>query len=287
VVVLGAEGGLLEGSLSSFLLSRAGRGEYVALDLGTLAGGLARVFGEDAGDVLGRHLHGAFLSHPHFDHVAGLIIGSPEITKLTVHGLPPTLEALRLHAFSGSLWANFTDEGPGAIGRLHLSTMTPGTPVFVPAAGLRVEALPLSHGGTTSTAFLVEADDAALLYLGDTGPDAVEREGRLAALWQRVAPLVADGRLRAIFIEVSFPDPRDEKLLFGHLTPRWLIQELDVLAALVPSRTLRGLNVVVTHVKPSLERGVDVRKLVREQLRPLDERGVRVWIAASGERLSF
>ena len=286
VIVLGGSGGLVEGDLTAILVSRADRTEYIALDLGTLYGGLQRASlpafsgskWNDAGELLKHHLHGAFISHPHLDHVAGLVIGSPELTKLNVYGLGSTVEALRTHAFGSALWANFTDEGPGAIGRIHLTELTPGTPVSIDAPGLKVEAIPLSHAGVTSTAFLVESDDAALLYLGDTGPDAVEGRGRLAALWQRVKPLVASGRLRAIFVEASFPDPRDEKLLFGHLTPKWIMQELE---------SLGPVTLVITHVKPSLERGADARKSVAEQLRPLEQRGVRVLMPEGGQRFGL
>lgn len=304
VVVLGGSGGLDEGDLTSVLVSRAGRGEYLALDVGTLYAGLVRAaqrgaFADlrpskwnDAATVLKDHLHGYFVSHPHLDHVAGLVIGSPEDTQKRIFGLAPTLEALRAHVFLSPLWANFLDEGPGAINRYHLERLTPGTPVAVPGAELRVEAHELSHGAdVTSTAFLVEADDAALLYLGDTGPDAVEQQGKLAALWARVAPLVREGRLRAVFLEASYPDPRDERLLFGHLTPRWIIAELDALAAAVrpeaPGHALRGLHVVVTHIKPRLERGADAREEVRRQLAPLEARGVRVIVPEPGVRLAF
>jgi 3',5'-cyclic-nucleotide phosphodiesterase len=303
-IVLGASGGIDESDLTSVLLTRAGRDEFIALDVGTLYAGLVRAAAQgslpsrpdskwsDAGEVLKQHLHGYFVSHPHLDHVAGLIITSPEAGKSTIHGLAPTLDALRAHVFGTALWANFTDEGEGAIGRFRLDRMAPGAPVVVEAAGVSVEAFPLSHGrGTTSTAFLVKADDAAALYLGDTGPDAVEGEGRLAALWRRVAPLIRARELRVVFLEVSFSDPREDSLLFGHLTPSWLMRELEVLAAEVdpsaPETALRGLPLVVTHLKPRLERGADVREDVRRQLAPLEQRGVKVVLPRAGERLSF
>ena len=54
----------------------------------------------------------------------------------------------------------------------------------------------LSHsGGYRSTAFLVESDEAYLLYFGDTGPDAVEESDRMQQVWTAVAPLVRENRL--------------------------------------------------------------------------------------------
>jgi 3',5'-cyclic-nucleotide phosphodiesterase len=292
--VLGASGGIDESDLTCVLLGRAGTGEAIALDAGTVYAGLVRAFGRRAGDVLKRNIHGYFLSHAHLDHVSGLAIVSPDDTPKPVHGLPATIDALRDHLFNGRLWPNFTNEGEKPIGKYTLVRMAPGAPVDVPAAGLQVTAFPLSHGGAAgSTAFLVTAGDAAAaaLYLGDTGPDAVEGAGHLATLWDAVAPLVRDGALRAIFIEASYPDPRPDALLFGHLTPKWIDLELQALASRVapdaPKTALRGLTLVVTHIKPRTEGKGDVRAEIRKQLAPVAARGVKVIVPNSGERLRF
>lgn len=290
-VVLGAAGGLDESDLTAVLISRAGKGEFIALDAGTLVAGLRRAAARGGiarrpSDLFGRHLHGVFLSHPHLDHVAGLIISSPEAPKLNVFGLAPTLDALARLVFGTALWANFTDEGPGAIGRFHLERMTPGSAVTVAGAALEVEAAELSHAGGVSTAFVVFAGDDAALYLGDVGPDAVEQSEKLKALWVRVAPLIRAKKLRVVFLESSFADPREDARLFGHLTPSRIVREFDALAALAGG-DLRGLTLVVTHIKPELDGDGDVRAEVRRQLAPLEQRGVRVIVPVAGERLSF
>ncbi|PON13099.1 hypothetical protein C2W62_36150 [Candidatus Entotheonella serta] len=74
-------------------------------------------------------------------------------------------------------------------------------------------------------------------------------------VWNRVAPLVRSGKLRGLFLEVSYPDGRPDRLLHGHLTPAWAMQELQRLASLVdpaqPEAALSGLKVIITHIKPS------------------------------------
>ncbi len=58
-------------------------------------------------------------------------------------------------------------------------------------------------------------------------------------------------------IEVSFPDEQPDKLLFGHLTPHWLMKEMHQLEKITGPGPLAGFNVIITHVKPpqsSLER---------------------------------
>ena len=77
-----------------------------------------------------------------------------------------------------------------------------------------------------STAFLLESGGDGILYFGDTGPDAVEKGTRMGDVWTAVAERVKQQRLKAIVIEVSYTSDRPDNLLFGHLTPRWLLEEL-------------------------------------------------------------
>src|SRR5262249_7683760 len=70
------------------------------------------------------------------------------------------------------------------------------------------------------------------------------------AVWQTVAPLIRSGALKAIFIEVSFPNEQPVRSLFGHLTPALLQQEMTVLARLTGPAALASLPIVITHRKP-------------------------------------
>ncbi|CAF1655963.1 unnamed protein product, partial [Didymodactylos carnosus] len=101
--------------------------------------------------------------------------------------------------------------------------------------------------------------------LGDTGADEIEKTDKLQHLWSKVAPLIKQKKLRAIFIEVSFQN--NEKLaneLYGHLTPKLLMKEMIKLRNLTweqmekDSRgsgtkgdALKGLHIIITHMKPS------------------------------------
>jgi len=189
------------------------------------------------------------------------------------------------------VWPNFGDEGPAPLKKLRYVRLTPGRAHAVTGTAMTVEALELSHGGVPSTAFLVRAGGAAALYVGDTGPDAVEGSGRLKALWTRVAPLARDGSLRGIFLEASYPDGRPDDLLFGHLTPTWLMRELRRLAGLVdaagPARALRRLTLVVTHIKPALDSGTSTRERIARQVAELNDLGMPVVVARQGQRIEF
>ncbi len=153
-----------------------------------------------------------------------------------------------------------------------------------------VEAWPLSHGaGYPSTAFLLAADGAYALYLGDTGPDPVEKSQALATLWDRIAPLIRVHRLRGVFLEASYPDGRPDAQLFGHLTPSWVLRELHDLAVRVdpaaPDRALQGLPVVVTHIKPTLQAGPNPRELIRRQLQAQNDLGVAFILPEQGQAI--
>ena len=55
--------------------------------------------------------------------------------------------------------------------------------------------------------------------------------------------------LKAIFIEVSFENAMPDKALYGHLTPRLLMQEMKVLNKLTNGQ-LSTVPIYVTHIKP-------------------------------------
>lgn len=69
-----------------------------------------------------------------------------------------------------------------------------------------------------------------VLMFGDVEPDSISLSPRNHGVWQEAAPRIAKGSLAAIFIECSYDDSQTDDRLFGHLTPRYIIQELKVLA---------------------------------------------------------
>jgi len=157
---------------------------------------------------------------------------------------------------------------------------------------MTVEAFVVSHGAPyESTAFLVRSGNHYLLYVGDVGPEAVERKGLLTALWERVAPLIADGRLLGIFLEVSYAEGRPDELLFGHLTPSWMMAEMHRLALLVdgadPYSALVGLPVVVTHIKPVFDRVEPPRMIIERQLEQINDLGIDFVFPFQGMRLDL
>ena len=273
VVALGVKGGVEEAT-SAYHITAHGARSGVMCDAGTLASGLDRALSQGrypaatSRKQLMDSIAAYLITHPHLDHVAGLVLASPDDTKKTIMALPQVNQALADHYFNWIAWPNMGDRGAAPrIGQYHYQDLTPGdAPMPIEATGMTVTAYPLSHGGMTSTAFLLRSGDDAFLCLGDTGPDAVEHTTNLGDLWRAVAPLVREGRLRGMLIEVSYPDPVPDNRLYGHLTPTWLDKELQVLRGLTQDdRRMKALPILITHIKPS-NTPVSSREAIKRQL---------------------
>ncbi|GGH15761.1 MBL fold metallo-hydrolase [Mucilaginibacter phyllosphaerae] len=255
IVPLGVLGGADESNLSAYMLAPAGSANYICLDAGTIHAGIAKAVANKAflvseSVVLRRYIKGYFISHAHLDHLAGMIMNSPEDTTKNIYGLKSTLETIKTHYFTWESWANFADDGGAPqLKKYHYKALEPGTETTIENTDMQVQVFPLAHANLTSTAFLIKSKDSYVLYLGDTGADAVEKSQNLHNLWAAVAPLVKAKSLKAIMIEVSFPNEQPDKSLFGHLTPHLLMNEMQELEAL-SGTSLKGLNMVVTHLKP-------------------------------------
>lgn len=68
------------------------------------------------------------------------------------------------------------------------------------------------------------------LIFGDVEPDSLSLSPRNMKVWTDAAPKIVSGRLRGIFIECSYDDSQTDDRLYGHMTPRFLIEELKALA---------------------------------------------------------
>jgi cAMP phosphodiesterase len=290
VIPLGVKGGIDESNLSAYMIAPQGSDAYVCLDAGTLHYGIekaiqAKLLPGTAMDVLKKNIKGYLISHAHLDHLAGMVINSPDDSSKNIYGLDFCLDVLKNKYFTWQNWANFANEGDQpALGKYHYSLLTPGVEAPLQNTAMQVTAFSLSHSNPyQSTAFLVRHKEAYLLYLGDTGADSVEHSDKMHQLWQQVAPLLKAKKLKALFIEVSFSNEQPDKQLFGHLTPRWLMSGLQDLALLSGREALKDFPVVITHMKP----GGDREQTIRKQLKAYNPLQVQLIMAEQGRALAF
>ena len=290
IVPLGVKGGIDEKNLSAYLLAPVHTNDYICLDAGTINAGIEKaienkIFKVTTAEVLRKYIKGYFISHAHLDHVSGLIINSPADSSKTVYATEKCMEMMENHYFNDQTWANFGDKGPGTpLKKYHFATLKTNLETPITNTQMTVKAFPLSHVNPfESTAFLIKNGDSYVLYLGDTGPDAVEKSDNLKNLWTTVAPLIKNKQLKGIFIEVSFPNEQPDQFLFGHLTPNYLMKELHVLEELAGKGSLKDFNIIITHLKPPAK---NITKL-KEQIKNQNNLGVKIIYPEQGKRFEL
>lgn len=300
VIPLGTSGGNFENNLSSYLVAPAQSKNWIALDAGSLCSGIENISSKTLKKVgiksrvnlFTTGIKGYLISHAHLDHISGLIMCSTTDHKKPIYGLDSTLNFLQDHIFNWKIWPNFGDEGlKPLLKQYHYKRLAIGASVPIKNTSMSVQAYPLSHGnGYTSTAFLLKSNQQYLLYLGDTGADELEHSHNLQDIWHIVAPLIRKHKLAAIFIESSYANHTPDNALFGHLSPRHLHKELLNLANIVdttnPTQALKGLPIVVTHIKQGLE-PQSKPPLIMHELNENNNLGVIFILPHSGSLLQF
>ncbi len=307
-IPLGVEGGLTESNLNAHLFAPVGSTEFVCVDAGTILVGLKEAWDAGCfydipmpensplspeGIILHRHIKAYLITHAYLDHTAGLVMISPNDLPKPVISLKGTIDDMREHLFNWRIWPNFADRGTEpALGMYRYTSLPPGEKTHVENTRMNVEVYPLAHGPQNdSAAFLIESDEHYLLYMGDTGPDDIEKRSTTRDLWKRIAPLVKEKTLHAIFIEASYPDERPDDQLFSHLTPAWIMRAFQELAAIVDphnhKNALAGLKIVIMHVKPEIQNGDPPLNQIRKQLRQRNDLGLQLIFAKQARRMEL
>lgn len=290
VVPLGVKGGTLDGNLSAYMLAPASSDAYICLDAGTVSNGIQKAvdkhaFNVNAEMVLKKYVKGYLISHPHLDHVSGMIINSVDDTVKQVYAMEHCINVMKTHYFNWQSWPNLANDGNApALNKYRYQPLGEGSEVPLADTDMSVQAFPLSHSKPySSTAFLVRFRDDYALYFGDTGPDEVEQTDLMKRVWTAVAPLAKSGRLKGVFLEVSYPNAQADRHLYGHLTPKWFMKELEVLATLAGKEHLRNLNVVVTHIKPTGSN----EETIRRELNAANSLGLKLIFPEQGVKFEL
>ena len=290
IVPLGVKGGIDESNLSAYMVAAKGTTNYICLDAGTLHYGIEKaisnkVFPAPPERVIKEYIKGYLISHAHLDHVAGLIINSTDDTTKDIYASASCIETLKTRYFTWEAWVNFADEGESPLlKKYHYEVIGYDSNIIIKNTGMELKAFSLSHSNLQSTAFLINNKDAYILYLGDTGDDETENSHNLLELWNGIGDLVKAKKIKAIFIEVSYTNEQPVKQLFGHLTPALLIKEMNVLQGLSGEGVLKGLPVVITHLK--LFEKKEIEKL-KTQLNKANNLGVKFIFAEQAKPLMF
>lgn len=205
---------------------------FVINDVLAIDAGCIGLYGEPEDQA---RITDVFLTHTHADHIATLPVFventyADRQAAVTIHGHRESLDCLRTDVFNDRVWPDFVSmRSPDEIPFMVLSELTAETPVT--RAGLRVTPVPVDHVVPTF-AYIVESDDAAVIFAADSGPTT--------RLWELAADLP---NLKGVFMEASFPDSMSDLAgVSAHLTPSLFATE----AAKLPS----GVNLIAVHIKP-------------------------------------
>ncbi len=174
------------------------------------------------------------LTHAHIDHVAGLPIYLDNVYQVgdqcpQVYALPHTLDALQSDLFNGRLMPDFIGMSRTVPPFVAVHPVVPDRPFAV--GQYAITPIPLRHTIPT-VGYLIDDKTSAVAILTDTGP--IPEVLTALANWPR---------LRAVFLECSFPDRMTELAgISSHLTTTQFLTA----AKRLPS----GVRVFAVHVKP-------------------------------------
>ena len=219
-----------------------------------------------------KKIKGYFISHPHFDHSSGLVINSPEDSKKNIYAAEFVIEA--------------PNEGEKPIlGKYTYKKLNTDEWMSVENTDLQLKMYYLSHTGKnlSSAALVKNTENQYFVYLGDTGADRIEGTEQLADLWKAIAPIIKEKRLKGIAIECSYSNEQPENQLYGHLTPRLLTEEMENLEKLVGEEGLKGLNLIITHIKPKK----NIHQKVKTELNVLYKKGIKIIFAEQGKVINL
>ncbi|MDX8334996.1 MULTISPECIES: 3',5'-cyclic-nucleotide phosphodiesterase [Cetobacterium] len=303
IITLGSNGGVIDGDISGYLVRNKNEENFIALDAGTILPGIKAGLEKnnfkgitipkdtewsDTGYIFREKIKGYLISHGHLDHISGLVISSTEDTKKDIYGLKSTIETLKNNVFNWKLWPNFTNEGEGfKLNQYTYQELNPSESKNINNTTLKVSAFPLSHSNYESTMFLIENNGEYLAYYGDVGPDIIENSNGLEESFKIIGPLIKEKKIKAIMIESSFDNSKEDKGLFGHLSPKWINKEFEVLEKYSGKGSLKNLNVVITHIKPSLKKNDNMREKIKKELLEDNKYGVKYYFPVQGESLEF
>ncbi|THH15892.1 hypothetical protein EW146_g4656 [Bondarzewia mesenterica] len=258
LVVVGCGGGPFESNLSAYLLKPCDavwEDGIIALEAGSGLGTLNQIMKQhpglfnDSKDPLKPSRFSAYqiyslircflITHAHLDHVTGLVLsaGCLKGPRKRIHAARHVIENLEA-VFSDRIWPKLASWSEKDDDHKLLYDPLKFTKTYRKIfRDVSVRMMPVTHGRniTTgvyeSTAFFLRHDPSGqeFLFFGDVEPDSVSSRPFTLATWKAAAPKIP-ATLSALFIECSWPSGRSDELLYGHLCPEHLADELAALA---------------------------------------------------------
>jgi len=192
--------------LTSYLIN-----DTLAIDAGAIAVGLSR---EEQ-----LRVRSIIITHTHLDHIFSLPLYLTDLFEeirepVRLYATRSDFDALRQYIFNHRVWIPVDLMKNDEVDLISFQPISPGESFY--AEGLKVTPVEVTHTIPTH-GLVVEDDRCALLFTSDTG--ATEN------IWR--TPIERD-KLRAIFIDLSFPDRLTELARVSqHHSPATLLEEMS------------------------------------------------------------
>jgi ribonuclease BN (tRNA processing enzyme) len=202
--------------------------DTLAIDAGSLGFYRSPVEQAEILDVL--------ISHTHADHVASLPIFienafEGRAVPVTIHGSRVVLDSLQTDIFNGRIWPDFIGMS-ATTGPVFMKTNELVSERMIKLQGLQITPVSVDHLVPTM-GFVIDDGIDCIVIASDTGPTE--------EIW-RVAH--ATTRLRAVFLEASFPNAMTGLAKVSkHLTPAMFGEEARKLDR-------NDIDLIVVHIKP-------------------------------------
>ncbi|KAK0210421.1 cAMP phosphodiesterases class-II-domain-containing protein [Desarmillaria ectypa] len=347
MVVVGCGGGPDETNLSGYLLkpydSRWEDG-IIALEAGSGQGALNHILEKKPALFKSERDQGPYsvakiysyvrcflITHAHLDHVNSLVISAGSLSgpRKQVYATHQTLLGLE-GIFNSRIWPNLAswkeDDDENKLLYMDLPLDLPSGAYHTIFPSVSVRTFLLNHGldeskaEYQSSAFFIRNDtsEKEFLFFGDVEPDSIAKKAQNKQVWKEAAPKIPEA-LSTIFIECSWGKGRPDDLLFGHLSPEHLVDELESLAKEVeavntrkgytlssdnsPRRkkqkrnsvdigargTLNGVRVYIIHCKDVMDGAQNHRAKIVDEVRKLIEPkglGLHIFAAEQGMHIS-
>jgi len=226
-----------------------------------------------------------YITHPHMDHIAGMIMNSPAIyepsvlSKKYVKGLPFTIKPLNDSIFNDIIWPQLSNKSLGRLDLVTLSQQIPHNSSSIPE--WNIIPFEVYHGSkvsdltahVSSSVYIITNTRTknSIVMCGDLEKDHdnLQEPKLLDQMWSYLAKNVPLENLSSIVVECSNSSSIDERRLFGHLSSNKLLDELQVLRDKYSiSSGLGNLKVIISHVKMAyLDK--DPRLTILDELRTL------------------
>ncbi|KAH0830277.1 cyclic-AMP phosphodiesterase [Lanmaoa asiatica] len=178
------------------------------------------------------------LTHAHLDHISSLVMAAGTIGggSKRIYGSPQTLKDLET-VFSDRVWprlASYDETNPLYHLVYHAVHADGKYKTIFP--DIAVRSMTVSHGKNElgvydSSCFFIKhiPTKHEFIFFGDVEPDSVSVKPRNVTVWRAAAPKIPHD-LSVVFIECSYPAGRPNEVLWGHLSPDHLVQEMIALA---------------------------------------------------------